>query len=194
MTQAQAIENLDEVLLIEQCQQELPYVMTAFAELVRRHERYVFNVCRRYLGSESDAEDTTQEVFLRVFHALPGFEGRAQFRTWLYRITMNQCHALSAKRKPMTVQSTEEDDSLLDSLADESSPEQELEEAEDRDCVQRSLLQMREQDMEILSLRFMGELSLDEIAETMRSKLSATKMRFYRAMEQFKAIYERLCL
>jgi RNA polymerase sigma-70 factor (ECF subfamily) len=53
---------------------------------------------------------------------------------------------------------------------------------------------MREVDSEILNLRFMGELSLEDIANTLGSKLSATKMRFYRAMEQFKKLYEKLCL
>lgn len=188
------LEQLEEAELILRCQAELPYVMLAFAELVRRHERYVFNVCRRYLGSEQDAEDTTQEVFMRVFHALQGFEGRSQFRTWLYRIAMNQCHGVAAKRQHYVPVENDDGESLLDGLAGEDSPEAGLEQDEERDCVQNSLQQMRTQDMEILNLRFMGELSLEEIAVTLNGKLSATKMRFYRAMEQFKKIYEKLCL
>ena len=189
-----SLEQLEETELIVRCQAELPYVMLGFAELVRRHERYVFNVCRRYLGSEQDAEDMTQEVFMRVFHALPGFEGRAQFRTWLYRIAMNQCHGVAAKRQHYVPLENDEGESVIDGFASDVTPETELEQHEEHDCVQHSLQQMRTKDMEILNLRFMGELSLEEIAVTLNGKLSATKMRFYRAMEQFKKIYERLCL
>lgn len=189
------VQELDDTELITRCRTELPYVMQAYGELVKRHERYVFNVCRRYLDSADDAEDVTQEVFLKVFHALPGFEGRSQFRTWLCRIAMNQCYAASEKRKRF-VNNYEQDskDDFIDSLPGEDSPEQDLLDEDERDCVQRSLSQMRQQDMEILNLRFMGELSLDDIARTMSSKLSATKMRFYRAMEQFKDVYQKLCM
>nr|CAA6823228.1 MAG: RNA polymerase sigma factor [uncultured Thiotrichaceae bacterium] len=185
---------LDDTALIARCRTELPYVMEAFGELVKRHERYVFNVCRRYLGSENDAEDNTQEVFLRVFHALPNFEGRSQFRTWLFRITMNQCHEFAEKQKRHLQYSYDGSDEAYQSQSDNDQPETLLSAEEERDCVQRSLSRMRTQDMEILSLRFMGELSLEDISTTLSSKLSATKMRFYRAMEQFKAIYEKLCM
>lgn len=190
-----SLQELDDTALIERCRTELPYVMDAFSELVQRHERYVFNVCRRYLDSEDDAEDTTQEVFLRVFHALPGFEGRAQFRSWLYRIAMNQCFSVIEKRKRyVNPDQYNEDGDFFDTLPGDASPEGEMEDTERHDCVQRSLLEMREQDMTLLNLRFMGELSLDDIAKATNGKLSATKMRFYRAMEQFKKIYEKLCM
>lgn len=182
----QVLQKLDEASLIRQCQSELPYVVVAFGELVRRHERYVFNVCQRYLESKEDAEDATQEVFLRVFHVLPGFEGRSQFRTWLFRIAMNHCHSSAKKRQHHEADSNE---AILNMLAGEGFPEQVVSDEEERDCVQRSLKQMRTQDMEILNLRFTGELSLDEIASTLSSNLSATKMRLYRAMENFKKIY-----
>ncbi len=190
------LQHLDEESLVARCRTELPYVMDAFSELVRRHERYVFNLCRRYLGTEEEAEDVTQDVFMRVFHALPKFEGRAQFKTWLYRIAMNQCHSAVEKRKHF-VRDTDDGDggSLFDHLlVDEHTPQDAYSLTEEQDCVQKTLGEMRPAESEILNLRFMGELSLEEIASTLDSKLSATKMRFYRAMEQFKKLYEKLCL
>lgn len=190
-----ALQDIEDAELIARCRTELPYVMDAFSELIKRHERYVFNVCRRYFGSEDEAEDITQEVFLKVFHALPTFEGRAQFRTWLFRIAINQCHAVAEKNKHFVRHDNyDSEDDFLDTLPSDDSPDQVLSDEDERDCVQRSLRHLRQQDMEILNLRFMGELSLDDIAETLSSKLSATKMRFYRAMEQFKKVYEKLCM
>ncbi|EIJ33217.1 RNA polymerase sigma factor [Thiothrix nivea] len=190
------LHNLDEESLITRCRTELPYVMDAFSEVVRRYERYVFNLCRRYLGAEDEAEDVTQDVFMRVFHALPQFEGRSQFKTWLYRIVMNQCHNVADKRKHFVRDTDDEEGgSLFDSLlVDEHTPADNYDASEEEDCVQKTLGKMRPGESEILNLRFMGELSLEDIANTLDAKLSATKMRFYRAMEQFKKLYEKLCM
>ncbi len=190
-----ALKQMDDQALIDRCRTELPYVMDGFSELVRRYERYVFNLCRRYLGSEEDAEDSTQEIFMRVFHALPGFEERAQFKTWLFRIAMNQCHSVAAKRKPYVYSGNDEHgEDILDLQMASGSPHEDYAQADERDCVQKTLQEMRPAEMEILNLRFMGELSLEEISATLGARLSATKMRFYRAMEQFKQMYEKLCL
>lgn len=192
----EALQDMDEEMLIARCRNELPYVMDAFSEVVRRYERYVFNLCRRYLGVEDEAEDVTQDVFMRVFHALPQFEGRSQFKTWLYRIVMNQCHGIVDKRKHFVRDShDDEGGSLFDSLLiDENTPADDYDSNEEQDCVQKTLGEMRPGESEILNLRFMGELSLEDIANTLGAKLSATKMRFYRAMEQFKHLYEKLCM
>ena len=61
----------------------------ALAEIVESHQRTVYNVALRMCGNPHDAEETLQETFLSAIKALPSFEGRAQFSTWLYRITVN---------------------------------------------------------------------------------------------------------
>jgi RNA polymerase sigma-70 factor (ECF subfamily) len=61
----------------------------AFGRLVRRHQRRVYAAALHILGNHSDADDATQETFVRAFRGLPTFDGRADFFTWLYRITVN---------------------------------------------------------------------------------------------------------
>jgi RNA polymerase sigma-70 factor (ECF subfamily) len=68
----------------------------AFGRLVRRHQRRVYAAALHILGSHSDADDATQETFVRAYRGLPTFDGRADFFTWLYRITVNT--ALNAMR------------------------------------------------------------------------------------------------
>jgi RNA polymerase sigma-70 factor, ECF subfamily len=63
----------------------------AFAGLVRRYERALFNYIRRIVGNAADAEDLFQDVFLRVFSNLNGFDVKKPFRPWLYRIATNRC-------------------------------------------------------------------------------------------------------
>ena len=71
----------------------------AFAELVRRHSAQVFRLAVSILGREfiPEAEDVTQEVFLKVHHAFASFRGEAEFSSWIYRITFNQAVNLKAR-------------------------------------------------------------------------------------------------
>src|SRR3954464_9828091 len=61
----------------------------AFGRLVRRHQRRVYAAALHILGNHSDADDATQETFVKAFRGLPTFDGRSDFFTWLYRITVN---------------------------------------------------------------------------------------------------------
>ena len=65
--------------------------MDAFELLVRRYENKVYTVAYRFLGSHADASDLAQEIFLRLYQALPGFRGESSFVTWLYSVTANAC-------------------------------------------------------------------------------------------------------
>lgn len=73
----------------------------AFGELVRRYRPRIFALCLHLTGSQSDADDVTQEVFLRAFHVLDSFEGRSQFFTWVYRMAVNRSlnHRRDRKRR-----------------------------------------------------------------------------------------------
>ncbi|HXF58015.1 MAG TPA: sigma-70 family RNA polymerase sigma factor [Actinomycetota bacterium] len=74
----------------------------AFVELMRRHERRVYNVAYRMLGRAEDALDATQEAFLHCLRHLPSFRGESAFSTWLYRIAVNACYDLLRRRGPAT--------------------------------------------------------------------------------------------
>lgn len=70
----------------------------AFATLVERHQRRVYNIAYRMLGRPEDAADATQDVFVTCLRKLPGFRGDAALTTWLYRITVNACHDILRRR------------------------------------------------------------------------------------------------
>lgn len=74
--------------------------MKAFERLVHRYDRQVLALALRFSGNEEDAKDIYQEVFIRVYRALPGFEFRSAFRTWLFRVASNVCltHRVKASR------------------------------------------------------------------------------------------------
>lgn len=84
----------------------------AFGELVRRYRDRILALCLHLTGNEGDAEDITQEVFLRAYRALPQFEGRSQFFTWVYRMAVNR--SLNARRDRKRRRENSMDDPRVD--------------------------------------------------------------------------------
>jgi RNA polymerase sigma-70 factor (ECF subfamily) len=71
---------------------------SAFTALAIKYREPIYRIARRMVHSHEDASDVTQEVFIRVYRALPRFAGRAHLRTWLFRITINLCLDFAARR------------------------------------------------------------------------------------------------
>ena len=82
----------------------------AFEQLYQQHHRRVYSLCLRMLGSTTQAEDLTQEVFLQVFRKLGSFRGDSQFTTWLHRLTVNQVLMHFRKRGVKLEHTSEEGD------------------------------------------------------------------------------------
>jgi RNA polymerase sigma-70 factor (ECF subfamily) len=112
----------------------------AFDELVRRHREPVFRLAVSILGREfvPEAEDVTQEVFLKVHHAIRSFRGEAEFGSWVYRIAFNQ--AVNLKSRVRFRQPHADDSVLRDAAASQPGPDRQAELAQrDRvidDCIQ----------------------------------------------------------
>jgi len=166
--------------LVTQAQQELPYRTSAYEALMQRHQGLLFGICRRMLNSDADAEDVCQDVMFKVFGALPRFEGRASFKTWLLRIATNTCATLLDKRRRAqevtAAWSAENADEATSQIATEALD------------LNTMLAQLNPEERQILSLRYVADLSLQEIAEICGLGLSATKMRLYRATDQLRAL------
>lgn len=162
---------------------ELFHTTIAYEELMRRYQRTLFNVCARYLGNDRDADDVCQEVMLKVLHGLRHFEGKAKFKTWLYSITYNECITQYRKEKRKR--------RLMDALSLDHDPQDEVVESSpdivtDRASLDRWLVHVNQVDREILVLRFVAELEFQDIADIMHMGLSATKMRYKRALEKLR--------
>jgi len=180
------LKNLTDIEIVEQAKSELPHTTLAFEELVIRHEQKVHAICLRYFGNSEQAEELSQEVFLKVFQQLKNFRGDAKFSTWLYRIAINLCHTAAQKKQPTHYDS-------LEDYADDLQLSEEFKCDDENQCVQYCIDKQAELEKAIISMRFNTELSLKEIAEILDIKLSATKMRLYRAMDNFKQLYEKYC-
>lgn len=164
--------------LVERACRELPYRTRAYEELMRRHDKLMFSVCLRLVGNRQDAEDITQDVMLKIFSKLKSFEGRSSFKTWMVRVTRNACKDW-LKKKAISKQYT-------DALAREPQHQSTMEYREDR--LIELLKDLSPADREVLTLRFVADLSLQEVAEITDLSLSATKMRLYRAIDRLREL------
>ncbi|OYW89480.1 MAG: RNA polymerase subunit sigma [Pseudomonadales bacterium 32-61-5] len=173
--------QLSDEELVQRAHAELFHITRAYEELMRRYQRTLFNVCARYLGNERDADDVCQEVMLKVLYGLKNFEGKSKFKTWLYSITYNECITQYRKERRKR--------RLLDALSldpveeacDETAPV-----VTEKTGLEHWLVHVNQIDREILVLRFVAELEFQEIADIMHMGLSATKMRYKRALDKLR--------
>jgi len=185
------VGSLNDEDLVELCKRELPHRTVAFQEILKRYEGMVYSTCYRMLGSPQEAEEACQDTFLRIFHKLYQFEGRSTFKTWLFRIVYNFC--MTRRRKLATKR--ERDNTIGDEIVHGVNVTHQLALGPDQDhseYVHLALNEMNESDKEILTLRFISDLTLEQMSEILDLKLSATKMRLYRSMEKFRDVYEKL--
>lgn len=178
--------------LLDGCRQGDPQ---AFARLVALHERLVFNLAARLLGDLEEARDVSQEVFLQVFRTLSGFQGRSSFKTWIYRIAVNQCHNRRRwwKRRRRGQQVSLEVLAPADEarLGSPCAPDQEYERGERSRDVQRALQAVPFAQRTVLLLREVEGLSCEQVAEALGVPVGTVKSRLSRAREALRRELER---
>ena len=166
--------------------------VNAFELLVAAYEKNVFNVALQMLGNREDAQDMTQEAFLKAYNSLSSFRGDSKFSSWLYRIVSNVCLDFKRRqgRRPSSSLTVEDDEgeTLELDIADESqSPEALLERKLTREAVRRGLQELPDEQRQILLLREIQGMSYEEIGEAMGLEEGTVKSRNFRARKKLCA-------
>jgi RNA polymerase sigma-70 factor (ECF subfamily) len=147
--------------------------LDAFEALVHRHQGAVYRVALRMLGSEADAQDATQETFVRAWRGLGRFRRESAVSTWLYSIVTRRCLDLIAARRP-----TEDLGIELDAGVD---PADTAEQRERLRAVTRAVAALPGEQRAALVLREFEGLSYDQVADVLNTSVSAVKGRIHRA-------------
>ena len=155
----------------------------AFEALVTAHERLVYTLAYQRLRSEEDARDAAQETFVKAWLSLASFRGESRFSVWLCRIANNVCTDMQRKRMLPAISFDDAGRGGEGELAGGGcdSPEEALEKKELWQELRRGLEELPDDYRQALTLRELGGLSYDEIAETLGIELGAVKSRLYRA-------------
>ncbi|MBI2222605.1 MAG: sigma-70 family RNA polymerase sigma factor [Acidobacteria bacterium] len=153
----------------------------AWETIVRQHWRKVFNVAYKFVGKHDEAEDLTQDIFLKIFKALHSFDRRANFQTWIISIARNLCidHYRSVRKERETI-AREVDMADLSPASSDASPLKQLEQSDLRELLRRALDQLPETLKTAVVLRDLHELSYQEIAERLGLPEGTVKSRINR--------------
>jgi RNA polymerase sigma-70 factor, ECF subfamily len=164
----------------------------AFRVLVERHSHTVFRLAFRMTGNEQDAEDLVQETFLRAYKKIRGFDGRASFGTWLYRICANCCLDLLRSRKSRRelhppMEDSEKSRSWLDTVAaPDPSPERMTQSRQIHRLLEPALKRLSEMERAAFVLRHYEGCDIDEIAEALGVQANAAKHSVFRAVQKLR--------
>lgn len=166
----------------------------AFADLVRRYHRTVLNAVFRYCGNRATAEELTQDVFVRVYRARDGYEVKAKFETWLYRIIFNLCANAAdygKRRRAISLDraSAGHDGDLRSLPVNDPDAEDPLDRLEQdelsmklRDCIGR----LPDQQRAALIMSRWGGVQYTTIAESLDTTVEAVKSLLFRARENLR--------
>lgn len=155
----------------------------AFGVLVARHHPNVFALCRRMLGDDGEAEDRTQEVFLKVWTKPEAWQsGGAKFSTWLYRVAANSCIDRLRKRVPVPVEE------IPDTADDAAGPDTQLFQGQLAERVEAALSSLPERQRLALVATYYQDLSNREAAELLGVTVDALESLLARARRKLKEL------
>jgi RNA polymerase sigma-70 factor, ECF subfamily len=176
--------------LIERC---LLGDQVAWEQIVRQHWRKVFNLAYKFVGRHDEAEDLTQDIFLKIFKALHTFDRRANFQTWLISISRNLCidHYRSVRKERETM-ARDVDASMLTPVSRERGPYRQLEDSDLQRQIRQALEELPPSLRQAVELRDLQELSYQEIADKLALPEGTVKSRINRGRLELKRQLDRL--
>ena len=165
----------------------------AWAVIVRQHWRKVFNIAYKFTGKHDEAEDLTQDVFLKIFKSLNTFDRRANFQTWLVSVSRNLCidHYRSVRKERETIDRDVDAGELMPA-ASTTSPFAALEQRDRVDLLKRALEQLAPALRSAVLLRDIQELSYQEIADQLHLPEGTVKSRINRGRTELARQIRRL--
>lgn len=163
-----------------------------YADLVEKYQRYVFTIVSKILPARGEAEEASQDSFIKAFQSLKAFNRESKFSTWLYRIAFNT--AVSYGRKQRKGQISIENTVIVQS----HEGEHQMEHEDKKKFLDQALARLGEVDRTALTLFYLQELSLEEIAQVTGMQPNTAKVRIHRARqkmaEELKTILNREAL
>ena len=167
----------------------------ALTQLVLSQQHYVYSIAMSVLKNPDDAADLTQDAFIRLFRALPQYNGESRFTTWLYRLVVNLGRDELRRRGrqvpivPSTLDEDEQDPVI--GVADDdrwSDPVQALDSRELRDSVRQALEQLEEHHRLVLTLYYFDDMKYTDIAEILDLPLNTVKSHIRRGKERLAVL------
>ena len=159
----------------------------AFVVLVDRYKHMVFTLALRILKNKEEAEEVTQDTFLKAYGSLSKFKGDSKFSTWLYKVAYHSSLDYLRKRK-RSIRTEAIDDYTVNKLVSHENILDAMEVAEDRMRIKKGIQELSGDDGILITLHYFEELSLSEISKIMDSNANTVKVRLFRARKRLAKI------
>lgn len=161
---------------------------SAYAFLVDKHKRMAYNVALQLMGNREDAQEVSQDAFLKAYQALDGYKGESKFSTWIYRIIYNTAISRLRKKK-LPITSMDDEHVKVDIVGDTQSALKSLKGEERKRYLNEAMNKLENDERVILTLFYLDEKTVDEVSEITGWSPSNVKVKLHRAR---KRLYSRL--
>jgi len=162
-----------------------------FAQLVERYQTYVFTLVLRFTDSREDAEEISQDIFVKAYRSLADFRGESKFSTWLYTIVRTSCITFLRKKK-LDITSLDNERTLLQVEDRESGfKANQVEQKSKHAMVNEAIRLLSPDDAQLITLFYKGEQSLEEIGKVMGLEPNTVKVKLHRARHRLKEKMEK---
>jgi RNA polymerase sigma factor (sigma-70 family) len=176
---------------IELIEQTLAGNQQAYAELVKRHQRFVFTLAMRFAKRREDAEEIAQDCFIKAYRSLASFQGQSKFSTWLYSIVYTTAMTFLRKKRVDT-DSIDDENTFIQVESQVSAYDVNNAENKSRSFyLSQAIEQLLPDDAAIITMFYKGEQSLEEIARAMGMEANTVKVKLFRARQRLKEKLER---
>lgn len=155
----------------------------AFNQLVLRYQEKIYWIVRRMIPDHDDADDITQNVFIKAYQSLQTFKGESSFYTWIYRIAINLSLNEIRRKKIRRTFSIETEESIQ-LHADDESPVEHLEKEERRRLIQKAIDELPEKQKKVFVLRYYEELPYEEISKILHTSVGGLKANYFHAVKK----------
>jgi len=176
---------------IELIEQTLAGNQAAYADLVKRHQRFVFTLAMRFAKRREDAEEIAQDCFIKAYRSLASFQKQSKFSTWLYSIVYTT--AMTFLRKKRVDTDSIDDENTYIQVESQSSA-YDVNNAENKSrsfYLNQAIEQLLPDDAVIITMFYKGEQSLEEIGQALGMEANTVKVKLFRARQRLKEKLER---
>jgi len=162
-----------------------------FAQIVERYQNFVFTLVLRFTDNREDAEEISQDVFVKAYRSLADFRGESKFSTWLYTVVRTSCLTFLRKKRLDTT-SIDNERTFLQLENQESTFKADTVETKSRHAmVNEAIRLLSPDDSQLITLFYKGEQSLEEIGRIMGLEPNTVKVKLHRARHRLKEKMEK---
>jgi RNA polymerase sigma factor (sigma-70 family) len=176
---------------IELIQNTLAGDQSAYTDLVKRHQRFVFTLAMRFAKGREDAEEIAQDCFIKAYRSLASFQGQSKFSTWLYSVVYTTAMTFLRKKR-LDTDSIDDENTYIQIENQVSGYDVNNAENKSRSFyLNQAIEQLLPDDAAIITMFYKGEQSLEEIAKAMGMEANTVKVKLFRARQRLKEKLER---